>query len=77
LEKLVALIAPKYMHLIRHFGVFASHSRVRPLIILKPGVTKGFVTERGETEEDMKVRLDWARIMMRTFRCDVTVCSGS
>ncbi|MCX6125821.1 MAG: hypothetical protein NTV34_13895 [Proteobacteria bacterium] len=39
------------------------------------GVTKGFVTERGETEEDLKVRLDRARIMMRTFRCDVTVCS--
>lgn len=76
LEKLAALIAPKYMHLTRHFGVFASHSRIRPLIILKPGITKGFVTERGDSEEDMKVRLDWARIMIRTFRCDVTVCSA-
>jgi hypothetical protein len=74
IEKLVALIPPKNSHLTRYFGVLASHSRVRPLILLKPGVKKGFVTELGETDEEMTVRLTWARMLKRTFRSDIMTC---
>jgi Mn-dependent DtxR family transcriptional regulator len=52
----------------------ASHSKVRSEIILKPGVKKGFVTELGDSGEEMAVRLTWARLMMRTFKVDVMVC---
>jgi hypothetical protein len=74
LEKLVALIPPPNSHLTRYHGALSSHSKIRPLIILKPGFTKGFVTELGATDEEMIVRLTWSRLMRKTFKRDVMVC---
>lgn len=70
-EKLVALIPPPYVHLSRYFGVLASNSKVRPLIVLRPDVKKGFTVVDGSPEP---VRINWAWLLSRVFGIDVVRC---
>ena len=75
IEKLAALIASPYVpHMTRYFGALSSHSKLRRQIILKPGVKKGFVTELGDSDEEMRVRLSWSRLLKRVFKIGVTRC---
>lgn len=69
-EKLAALVPPPYSHTSRYFGVLSSHSEWRSRIILKPGVKKGFVAVGDGPPE----RMNWARLLKRTFKIDLTAC---
>ncbi len=71
IEKLAALVPPKYLHTSRQFGVFAPNSSMRRDVVLKPHVRKGFVASAdGSTVE----RLSWSILLKRTFRLDVERC---
>ena len=63
---------PPYVHLSRYFGVLASHSKVRPLIVLRPDIKKGFTTAPGSPDP---VRVNWAWLLTRVFGIDVRRCS--
>jgi hypothetical protein len=69
IEKLVALIPPPYGHLSRYFGVFASHSRWRRKIILRPDVKRGFVATPNGI-----IRMTWALLLARVFAPDIARC---
>jgi hypothetical protein len=71
IEKIVALIPPPYVHLTRYFGVLSSHSKYRRRIILRPGITKGFVAA---TDGSSPQRLSWSKLLARVFKIDVTRC---
>ena len=74
LEKLAILVPPPHMHLTRYFGAFSSHSALRPHIILKPGVKKGFITEDGGGHQDKVVRLTRSRLLAKVFKIDISHC---
>ncbi len=75
IEKLAALVPPRYLHQTRYFGVFASASAMRPKIILKPHVKKGFVARSsGENNEENLERMSWSYLLKRTFKIDVERC---
>ena len=71
-EKLAALVPPPYSHTNRYFGVLSSHSEWRSRIIIKPGIKKGFVAVGDGSPE----RMNWGRLLKRTFKIDVTACPG-
>ena len=81
IARLVALIPPPRMNMVRYHGCFASNFKGRRLIVKKPakktensapaveGVTLSLGLERAKRE-----RLRWAEMLKRTFKVDVTVC---
>jgi hypothetical protein len=60
IEKLVALIPPPHIHMIRYFGILASHSKWRRQVVLRPDVKKGFVALQDGVE-----RMSWAKLLAR------------
>ena len=74
IEKIVSLVPQPHMHLTRYFGVLSSHSQLKPKIILKPNVKKGFITKLGESGEEIQIRLSWAELLKRVFKIDITKC---
>ena len=78
IEKIAALIPPPYIHMTRYFGVLSSHSKMRRHIILKPGVKKGFVTEKDDADETFSGarRISWSFLLGRILKIDVTKCEA-
>jgi hypothetical protein len=75
IEKIVALIPPPRLHLVRWAGVFGSHSKFRRAITLKPDVKKGFqFRESKEDEEPQLKNYSWAKMLAKVFKIDVTQC---
>ena len=90
LARLVALVPPPRVHLVRHYGVFANRHRLRPHIIPrrescppKPrqlplfADTAGLVPLRSAFQLPPvrePRRLSWARLLARVFSIDVTIC---
>ena len=74
LEKLCALIPAVRFHMVRYTGIFSSHSRWRPQIIIRPGVKKGFGKAQGEDGERLAKNSTWARLLARIFKVDVGHC---
>lgn len=78
IARLVALIPPPRMNLIRYHGVYAPNSKDRSLIVPKR-ISKP--TSAGSTigsENESKVRrtrLSWSEMLKRVFKIDVTVCN--
>jgi len=73
MEKLAALVPPGRMHLTRYFGVFASCSKWRSEIVLRPEKRKGFAPDGGYEKDKVK-NTRWARMLARTFGVDVSTC---
>jgi hypothetical protein len=76
IEKLVALIPPPRMHLVRYYGVFAPRAKLRPLVVPTPVDLPAPCDHDGsaDTEAGKRKRLDWARLLKRVFSIDVLVC---
>jgi hypothetical protein len=74
IEKIIALIPEPYIHQTKYFGVLSSHSEIRPKIILKPGVKKGFITKLGDSEEEEQIKLTWSELLKKTFKIDIMTC---
>ena len=73
IEKIIALIPLPRSHTVLYSGCFASHHHLRPKIIKRPGVKKGFVQETdGETTK--VVKLSWSKLLGKVFKLDLTIC---
>ena len=70
IEKLAALVPPRYLHQTRYFGAFASASKMRPKIIIRPHVKKGYVASGPQSVE----RISWSWLLKRTFKLDLQRC---
>ncbi|MCB0386207.1 MAG: transposase, partial [Bdellovibrionales bacterium] len=76
IARLVALIPPPKMNLIRYHGVFAPNFKGRQLIVPKGQKAKAKTPEgdRQTHEEIRRERMRWSDMLKRTFKIDVTVC---
>ena len=86
IARLVALIPPPKMNLVRYHGVFAPNFGDRDLIVPAPKETKPVEMEHQKAAELETVadpfnqarvrreRLRWSDMLKRTFKIDVTVC---
>ena len=71
IEKLAALVPPRYLHQTRYFGAFASACAIRPKIILRPHVKKGYVAAGADEKVE---RISWSYLLKRTFKIEVERC---
>jgi hypothetical protein len=71
IARLVALIPPPRMNMIRYHGVFAPNFKGRRSIV-KKSKAKGDKTPIAEKAQP--ARLSWAEMLKRVFEIDVTVC---
>lgn len=79
IARLVALIPPPRMKMVRYHGCFAPNFKDRDLIVKRPSQKKGtnesyLVNNFAKVEKVKKERLRWAEMLKRTFKIDVTVC---
>ena len=79
IARLVALIPPPRMNMVRYHGCFAPNFKDRDLIVKRPSQKKGtnesyLVNNFAKVEKVKKERLRWAEMLKRTFKIDVTVC---
>lgn len=74
IERLVALVPPPRVNLVRHFGVFGPNARLRvPVVVLAQthsGVNAGTCGHKKKTGR----YVDWAQLMTRVFEIDLTLC---
>ncbi len=79
IARLVALIPPAKMNLVRYHGVFAPNFKDRGLIVPKPKPPPAVevATEVKALPLQVKARRErmrWSEMLKRTFKIDVTVC---
>lgn len=79
IARLVALIPPPRMNMVRYHGCFASNFKDRDLIVKGPSRSLANRASGGPDELSVlgkakKERLRWAEMLKRTFEIDVTVC---
>jgi hypothetical protein len=86
LARLCALVPPPGFHMVRYFGVLASHHHLRPRVVPSrdtelpgqqlpldfAGRDAAEPTERSESKAPR--RIGWASLLARVFAVDVTVC---
>ncbi len=76
IEKLVALVPPPRLNLVRYHGVLAPHAADRWRIVPEPA-TRADEAEDGcghARPASGRQRLSWAKLLARVFRIDVSVC---
>jgi len=80
IARLVALIPPPKVNLVRYHGVFAPNFRDRKFVVLKPRPEKNLespeaTSASGDSHKGVRrERLRWSEMLKRTFEIDVTVC---
>ncbi len=80
IARLVALIPPPKMNMIRYHGVFAPNSKDRHLVV--PKLKEKQESEKTDpctagapaNEKTRRERMRWSEMLKRTFEIDVTVC---
>lgn len=77
IARLVALIPPAKMNLVRYHGVFAPNFKDRGLIVpkqkSKPETLNSDLNPTGH-KNVRRERMRWSEMLKRTFKIDVTVC---
>ena len=76
IARLVALIPPPKMNMIRYAGVFAPNFRDRRYVVKKRKQVeaKANTNHLPTTEKVKRERLRWSEMLKRVFKVDVTVC---
>ena len=83
IARLVALIPPPKMNMVRYHGVFAPNFKARGQIVPKPkpkpktktqGVTPAASISQSVEKRARRERMRWSDMLKRTFKVDVTVC---
>ena len=64
--RLISLVPPPRMNLIRYFGVLGPNSNLRRKVVKK--------TERKTKEKKGRRYIEWAKLLKRVFKIDVTKC---
>ena len=85
--RLIAAIPPPRFHLVRYFGVLASHSKFRPEVVPKPpqnsaafkqppasGDQLEFPKLNPQTDDARPSRKRWAWLLAHVFRADLETC---
>ena len=86
LARLCALVPPPNFHMVRYFGVLASHHHLRPHVV--PGrdselpgqqlpltfADRDAAEPEGPPESRVPRRIGWASLLARVFAVDVTIC---
>ncbi|NRB37004.1 MAG: IS91 family transposase [Pseudomonadales bacterium] len=70
MARLAALIPPPRLNLTRYHGVFASNSKLRPLITNPKRKAVG-----SSTKHSHSYRMSWAERLKRVFNIDIEVCN--
>ena len=75
IARLVALIPPPHRHLIHFYGAYASHARLRALVVPEPESDTTPSCQHGEpgpdTEPSKRRRMAWAQLLKRVFDIDL------
>src|SRR5690606_34585912 len=77
IARLVPLVPPPRTHRVRYHGVLASHHRLRARVVpAHPGAPRQLplLRDRGKLAPAPKHRVDWQRLMIRTFGFDPLKC---
>ena len=75
IARLVALIPPPRVNMIRYHGVFAPNFKDRRQIVPHAKPPRHDCTEQNPlTTKGRRERMRWAEMLKRTFKVDVTVC---
>lgn len=74
MARIVALIPPPKMKMIRYFGVFASNFKGREKIVPEQELIKSEGPVDLENPKVKKERLSWSQMLKRVFEIDVTIC---
>lgn len=74
IARLVALIPPPRMNMIRYHGCFAPNFKNRKFLVKKRVVKVAPPSVEAQISRDLKERLKWASMLKRVFKVDVTVC---
>ena len=74
IARLVALIPPPRMNMIRYHGVFAPNFKNRSKIVPAKKIQIEKTTESIISPKIKSERLRWAEMLKKTFQVDVTVC---
>ena len=81
--RLISLVPPPRIHLIRFFGVLAPNAKMRKLVVPakkekeKEGEGENGEVSKNELEEGKEAkryRIQWARLLKRVFKVEVTRC---
>jgi len=76
--RLAALVPPPRQHSVRYFGIFAPHSKLRPLVVpkpLKPKPSPACCILSDDTEKSRYGRrTPWAQLLQMVFGIDVLQC---
>ncbi|MBT8374402.1 MAG: transposase [Deltaproteobacteria bacterium] len=65
--RLISLIPPPRMNLIRYFGVLGPNSNLRRKVVKK--------TERKTKKKKGRKHIEWAKLLKRVFKIDVAKCA--
>ena len=71
IARLVALIPPPHRHLIHFYGAYASHARLRALVVAEPDATPECKHGEPDTEAGRRRRMKWAQLLKRVFDIDL------
>ncbi len=74
IERLVALVPPPRVNMVRHFGIFAPNARLRPLVVGLARAHSGADPSTCSHKKRTGRYLDWAQLMMRVWEADLTQC---
>jgi hypothetical protein len=89
LARLCALVPPPGFHMIRYFGVYASHHHLRARIVPTPDTPApeqqlalgfagaGFTSVKSDDVPETSSRprrIGWAKLLARVFGIDITIC---
>ena len=77
IEKLAALVPPRWLNLVRYHGLLAPNAADRARIVPGPKAEHCQAPAAAETEltpAQRRHRLAWSDLLRRVFRVEVTVC---
>ncbi|MEI8347246.1 MAG: transposase, partial [Pseudomonadota bacterium] len=72
IQRLMSLVPPPRLNLIRYFGVLGPHAKNRKKVVPPPKKEEGKACE--EVVKINKYRIQWARLLKRVFKIEVTKC---
>jgi hypothetical protein len=80
ISRLVALVPPPFLNLVRYFGAFAPNAKIRPRAVAKPPPApkqEGILSVLLEHARQIKrrYRRTWAELLNRVHAVDVQVCA--
>ncbi len=74
IERLVALVPPPRVNMVRHYGIFAPNARLRPLVVRLAQTHSGVNASTCSHKKRTGRYLDWAQLMTRVWETDITLC---